>query len=175
MPAALIIDPGMCTACMACELACSFSKAGVFSPSMSRIRIVRVHTSGVNVPVACVNCEAAPCIDVCPTEAISRSGDLGIVRVDEARCDGCELCVDECPYGAVRIPFEGSVAAMCDLCDGHPRCVSECIYGALRFDGRPDTTLTSLDVRALPGVGEERLRALAMAVATRARGQGGRE
>src|SRR5512137_141291 len=161
MPAALTINPSLCTACRACELACSFSKEGVYSLASSRIRIVRVHAAGVNVPVACVNCTEAPCIDICPTEAISRSGDLGIVRVDEARCDQCELCVDECPYGAVRIPFEAGAAAMCDLCDGDPRCVSECIYGALRFDGRPDTILTSLNVHALPGVGEVRLRALA--------------
>ena len=35
-----------CTGCRACELACSFHKEGVFAPSKSRIKIVRIDEEG---------------------------------------------------------------------------------------------------------------------------------
>jgi len=150
---------------MACELACSFCKEGIYSPALSRISIVQIHNNGINVPIACINCLAAPCIDACPTSSINRTGDLGIVRVDEDKCDGCGVCVDECPYGAVHIPYGRDTLAMCDLCDGDPKCVLDCIYGALRFDRQPDALFSSLNVLMLDNAGIGRRQAVAEAIA----------
>ncbi len=132
----LSIEPAKCTACRACELACSFAKEGYFSPSLSRIRIIQVHEAGVNVPVVCVNCAQAPCIPACPTGAVYRDRGVPVVRIDEDGCIGCGACIQACPFGAVDRPPGKEVALMCDLCDGQPACAPSCIYGALRFEPR---------------------------------------
>ena len=142
----LSIDAGKCTACMVCELACSYTKEQIYSPSLSRIHVMQVHDEGINVPIACINCDDAPCIDSCPTEAIYREAETGIVRTDADICTGCGDCVDVCPYGAIVMPENQSL--ICDLCDGDPVCVSHCIYGAISYDRKPDTLLSSLHIES---------------------------
>ena len=43
MHKALVIDPGKCTGCKQCELACSYDNFGVFNPSKSVIRVFDFH------------------------------------------------------------------------------------------------------------------------------------
>lgn len=100
----LSIDALKCTACRACELACSFAKEGVFSPTLSRIQIVQVHSAGVNVPIVCVNCADAPCIPACPVGAVYRDLRVPVVRIKEDECIGCGACITACPFGAVDRP-----------------------------------------------------------------------
>ena len=128
------IDAQKCTACKACELACSFSKEGAFVPNLSRIRVMQLYDVGMNVPVVCVNCMDAPCIVACPTGAVYRDASVPVVRIKEEECTGCGACVRACPFGAVDLNEERGVAIMCDLCGGKPVCVGHCIYGALRFE-----------------------------------------
>jgi Fe-S-cluster-containing hydrogenase component 2 len=135
----LRINAAKCTACKACELACSFTKEGAFVPSLSRIRVMQVHELGMNVPTVCVNCADAPCIAACPTGAVFRDASVPVVRINEEDCIGCGDCVRACPFGAADMNEEKGVATMCDLCDGKPVCVNHCIYGALGFE-QPLTT-----------------------------------
>jgi carbon-monoxide dehydrogenase iron sulfur subunit len=130
----LRINANRCTACKACELACSFAKEGVFAPSLSRIRVVQLHDAGMNVPTVCSNCSEAPCIPACPTGAVFRDASVPVVRINEDDCIGCSACVRACPFGAADMNEERGVAIMCDLCDGNPTCVKHCMYGALEFD-----------------------------------------
>jgi len=130
----LDIDVSKCTACHACELACSFVKEGYFSPTLSRIRVLQVHEAGMNVPIVCVNCANAPCIAACPVGAIYRDRTVPVVRIREEDCIGCGDCIRACPFGAVDRPGDKDVAIMCDLCGGQPACVASCVYGALRFE-----------------------------------------
>ena len=58
----LLIDPGKCTGCRQCEMACSFEKEGAFNPSKSRIRIFDLHEKGRFVPYTCTQCDQAWCI-----------------------------------------------------------------------------------------------------------------
>ena len=130
----LTIDAAKCTACRACELACSFAKEGVYSPTLSRIHVVQVHSAGVNVPIVCVNCADAPCIPACPVGAVYRDLRVPVVRIKEDECIGCGACITACPFGAVDRPLGKDVALMCDLCEGEPACAVDCVYGALTFD-----------------------------------------
>lgn len=169
MITALTIDPERCTACMACELACSFTKEAVFSPALSRIRVVRVFEAGINVPVACVNCAGAPCMEACPTGAIVRDEPFGIVRVDGDLCNGCGDCTEACPYGAVFIPDGEFTAFMCDLCAGDPACVPLCLYGALTYTRQPDELFSTLEIASQTEAGEARRLAVASQIANQLR------
>ena len=50
-------------------------------------------------PRPCMQCQNAPCVEVCPVKASYR-GEDGIVVVDANRCIGCRYCIAACPYGA---------------------------------------------------------------------------
>ena len=143
-PESLTLELARCTACRACELACSFTKEGFFSPAFSRIKVLQVYELGVNVPIVCINCSEAPCLPSCPSEAIVREEASGAVHIVAERCSACGECVAACPYGAVHIPPGGELAIMCDLCGGEPACVASCLYGALRFERRPDEAYAPL-------------------------------
>jgi len=129
----LNIDAEKCTACMACELACSFTHEGAFVPTLSRIRVVRFMGQGMNVPIVCVNCARPACVEVCPTGAAHLDLSVPVVRITESECIGCGECIKACPFGAADFNNEKEVAFICDLCDGEPVCVDHCIYGALTF------------------------------------------
>lgn len=49
-------------------------------------------------PMACQQCEDAPCVKACPVQATFRRSD-GVVLIDFDRCIGCHTCVAVCPYG----------------------------------------------------------------------------
>lgn len=51
------------------------------------------------LPRPCMQCENAPCLNVCPVGATYRN-DEGVILVDHERCIGCRMCMAACPYGA---------------------------------------------------------------------------
>jgi NAD-dependent dihydropyrimidine dehydrogenase PreA subunit len=55
-----------------------------------------------------------------------------MIVIDEEKCNGCGLCVPNCPEGALQI-IDGKVRLVSDLlCDGLGACVGECPVGALK-------------------------------------------
>ncbi|MFH1422306.1 MAG: 4Fe-4S dicluster domain-containing protein [Planctomycetota bacterium] len=139
----LIYDARLCTGCRACELACSFVSEGVFSPAKSRIRVVRMDSEGIDVPIGCTHCEDAPCELVCPVKAISRDTTTGAVVIDSDVCIGCKQCVTVCPFAAVHIDVKKRVIYKCDLCQGDPECVKWCFTEAIIYTETPEKTLNS--------------------------------
>ena len=71
MQKALVIDPGKCTGCKQCEMACSYENEGEFNPSKSRIRVFDFHAEGKMVPYTCTQCAEAWCQQACPVNAIT--------------------------------------------------------------------------------------------------------
>jgi carbon-monoxide dehydrogenase iron sulfur subunit len=132
----LSVNVDRCTGCMACTLACSYAKEGVFSPQLARIRVLKLEESGVDAPLVCQQCDAPRCIEACPIGAMVRD-DAGIVVVDAAVCDGCGVCMVACPYGAIpAVPADtkkGRRILKCDLCGGNPACVPWCETQALEY------------------------------------------
>ncbi len=56
-----------------------------------------------------------------------------IVEIDEAKCDGCGLCVPGCAEGALQI-VDGKVKLVSEVyCDGLGACLGECPRGAIRL------------------------------------------
>jgi len=129
----LVFNSDLCTGCRACELACSFINEGLFSPSKSRIRVVKFDREGVDVPTGCEHCENAPCEIVCPVRAIYRDEDTWAMILDPDICIGCKRCMIACPFGAIGFDEERKVFFKCDLCRGDPECVKWCFTKAVDY------------------------------------------
>lgn len=139
----LLVDVDKCIGCYACEIAC---KQEHDLPLESRwCQVTRIGPRKLAgdlhldmVPTMCLHCDDPPCANFCPQGAISKRAD-GIVAIDEAKCNGCQLCVYGCPYGAIYFNQEKKTAGKCSLCvsrvddELEPSCVQHCIGGALMF------------------------------------------
>lgn len=129
----IFVDYHKCVGCGTCEMVCSLVHEGVCSPSLSRIRIVRDQSNGYHIPITCAFCEKAPCINICPVTAISKSKETGVITIDEEKCIGCRQCVIACPFGHMNFNFSKETAFKCDLCDGDPQCVKFCWTEAITY------------------------------------------
>ena len=142
----IIINVGKCLGCKSCELACAIahsslkdlnSLSGFAEKPGYRIHVVAYEHKAV--PVHCNHCDDAPCMLACPTGAIYREGEKGPVLLDNARCIGCKMCVQACPFGVITIKLDGKGVLKCDLCierlnEGQdPACVVACPTNALIF------------------------------------------
>ena len=52
----------------------------------------------------CRRCEDAPCISVCPADALEKNGD-GIINRHTNLCISCKSCVTICPFGTMMTDF----------------------------------------------------------------------
>lgn len=118
----LSYDSELCVGCGICEETCSDSWFKVVDAEKSCIRIAG---STELTATYCVQC--GECIDVCPTEALSRD-KRGIVRLKKSLCVGCLSCVGFCPYLAMFHHPDQSEPFKCIACG---RCVKECPADAL--------------------------------------------
>jgi len=135
----LKIDPGLCIGCRSCELACALQNDGVMASSRSRISVIGFiegngYELGYNFPTTCKQCKDAPCLSVCPEDAIRRDQKIGdIIVINPDRCTGCRKCVRACPYGAMGFDEEAKAPYKCELCGGYPVCAEVCPSGAICF------------------------------------------
>ena len=147
-------DIRICVGCKTCEVACSTVHFGAVSPAMSRIRVAKLEETGLDLSVACISCLEKPCLD-CPAEALT-VGAAGAIVLDPGNCNGCKVCVEECPIGAAG--FYDDQPLFCDLCNGEPACIPLCPSGALRYrDDFRDASLQPF-LPAYGGSGEKRAR-----------------
>ncbi len=126
-------DPEYCVACRDCVYACAFAHGGGLDGESSLIAVGFSPEDRVCLPLTCLHCEQAWCMEVCPADAISRDDATGAVVIDEERCAGCKLCLLACPVGAVRFDAAAGVARKCDLCGGDPACVRGCTVDVLQY------------------------------------------
>jgi carbon-monoxide dehydrogenase iron sulfur subunit len=138
-PKTLIVHPEKCNNCKDCETACVDSRSTLTSPGLSCIRIMREKLGQKEsdddffFPIACKQCETPPCLAVCPKQAIYKDQEMDRVLLDRQKCVGCGMCVQACPFGAMKIDKKRGKSYKCDLCAGDPECVKVCEPKALEY------------------------------------------
>ena len=127
------VELDRCIACFSCEQACQFHQAEQDSSMSPNIFVhVDIERRRINTGT-CLQCETALCMEVCPTNAITRDPQTSAVVVDKENCLGCGICVAACPFGYMQIDDTCCKATKCDLCGGDPKCVQMCMAKALHF------------------------------------------
>jgi nitrate reductase beta subunit len=92
------------------------------------------------LPRICEHCLNPSCAASCPSGAIYKRSEDGIVLVDQDRCRGWRKCVTGCPYKKVYFNHRTGKAEKCTFCFprlevGIPTVCSETCVGRLRYLG----------------------------------------
>jgi len=122
------------------------------------------------VPTPCMQCQNAPCINVCPVGATFATPE-GVVLIDQERCIGCRLCMAACPYERrffnwgepvipeqalfaeynveSQIPARRGTVMKCDFCAERPRhgnlpyCIQACPNMAIYYGDAEEDVATN--------------------------------
>ena len=92
------------------------------------------------LPRICEHCLNPSCVASCPSGAMYKRVEDGIVLVDQDQCRGWRMCVTGCPYKKVYFNHKTGKAEKCTLCYprlevGLPTVCSETCVGRLRYLG----------------------------------------
>lgn len=141
----MLIDTQRCTRCDDCVTACSKTHHG--NP-----RFVRngPQFNSFQFAHACMHCVDPVCMIGCPTGAIGRDIESGVVSINPNSCIGCKTCSESCPYeNIVMVQINDQKgrklidkntelpilqATKCDLCQHlptGPACQTACPHEAL--------------------------------------------
>ncbi|MDA8368691.1 MAG: nitrate reductase subunit beta [Nocardiopsaceae bacterium] len=92
------------------------------------------------LPRICEHCLNPPCVASCPSGALYKRSEDGVVLVDQDRCRGWRKCVTGCPYKKVYFNHRTGKAEKCTFCFprvevGLPTVCAETCVGRLRYIG----------------------------------------
>jgi nitrate reductase beta subunit len=92
------------------------------------------------LPRICNHCANPSCVASCPSGALYKRGEDGVVLVDQARCRGWRACVVACPYKKIYFNWKTGKSEKCILCYPRletgqpPACFHACV-GRIRYMG----------------------------------------
>ncbi|NHC38777.1 dimethylsulfoxide reductase subunit B [Bacillus sp. MM2020_1] len=146
------INQSLCSGCKACSVACKDKNNLDVGINFRRVytyeegAYIQQPTKGIvhNIKayyfsISCNHCTNPKCLPICPTGAIVKNKETGVVRIDQDICQGVQLCVKACPYGAPQYNQKVFKSNKCDFCidlqkkGEDPVCVSTCPMRAIEF------------------------------------------
>jgi nitrate reductase beta subunit len=92
------------------------------------------------LPRICNHCLNPACVAACPSGAIYKRAEDGVVLVNEDRCRAWRMCVAACPYKKVYYNWSTGKSEKCILCFPRmetgqaPACAHSCV-GRIRYMG----------------------------------------
>lgn len=147
----MAIDTTRCVGCQTCAISCKISNKVPGTAHRCHVdnlfESLDVYQVGGTFPSTtlafrprlCNHCEDPACVRNCPTAAMHKDADTGLVLVDKDRCIGCGYCAWSCPYGAPSMDDENHVMDKCTFCierttqGKKPYCVESCPANARIF------------------------------------------
>ncbi|HEX5362005.1 MAG TPA: nitrate reductase subunit beta [Fluviicoccus sp.] len=92
------------------------------------------------LPRLCEHCLNPACVAACPSGAIYKREEDGIVLIDQDKCRGWRMCVSACPYKKIYFNWESGKSEKCVFCYpriemGEPTVCSETCVGRIRYLG----------------------------------------
>ncbi|MBI4187096.1 MAG: 4Fe-4S dicluster domain-containing protein [Chloroflexi bacterium] len=139
-------DQTRCVACDVCVVACKDWHDVPAGPASWR-KVTTIEKGKFPnlfvtfLATSCYHCAEPACVAACPSGAITKRAEDGIVVVDREKCwgrDQCDLCLQACPYQTPQFGAEPNAKMQkCDLCldrlgEGkEPICVASCPLRAL--------------------------------------------
>lgn len=153
----MLIDTTRCVGCQTCVVGCKILHEcpdGTYLGYLETIGsdenyLVSGTYPNVSItfrPHMCNHCENPLCVANCPTGAMHKRDEDGIVESDSEICIGCDTCVQACPYGAPVLDENAKRAIKCDLCrprierGEEPLCVCSCPAEARMYGDISDST-----------------------------------
>ena len=86
----------------------------------------------------CKHCQQASCLEVCPTNAITRT-EFGTVLIQQDVCNGVRDCIAACPYHVIGFNEQTGTAQKCTFCYDRlqngmqPACAKACPTESIKF------------------------------------------
>jgi Fe-S-cluster-containing dehydrogenase component len=159
----LLIDVTKCSGCHNCFLACRDEYYNNDYPGYSAaqplegqywMQVMEIER-GIYpkpkldyIPLPCVHCAEAPCVDAAADNAVYRRED-GFVIIDPKKAKGQKQIVNACPYRVIYWNKDLDIPQKCTMCahmldqgEKEPRCVEACPTGALTFGDLDDPAST---------------------------------
>ncbi|MDH3756131.1 MAG: 4Fe-4S dicluster domain-containing protein, partial [Acidimicrobiia bacterium] len=136
-----LLDSDSCIGCHACTVACKSEHDVPLGVNRTWVKYIETG-SFPNVSrhfsvMRCNHCDDAPCMTICPTNALYRAPN-GVVDFDDSNCIGCKGCMNACPYDAIYINPATNTANKCNFCNHRvetglePSCVIVCPTHAIK-------------------------------------------
>jgi dimethyl sulfoxide reductase iron-sulfur subunit len=176
----MVIDLRYCDGCTdvgqppLCTQSCILGRGVPAGQEWIQVYQYELHGGGTQfVPTPCMQCQNAPCKNVCPVAATFSTPE-GVVLIDQERCIGCRICMAACPYQRRffnwgepvippipphgifaeyspehQYPAKKGTVMKCDFCPEKPRegtlpmCVQGCPHGAIYFSDEEEDIATN--------------------------------
>ena len=154
-----LLDSDSCIGCHACTVACKSEHDVPLGVNRTWVKYIETgsfpNVSRQFSVMRCNHCDDAPCIAICPTNALFRAAN-GVVDFDDDNCIGCKGCMNACPYDAIYINPATNTANKCNFCNHRieqglePSCVVVCPTHAIKVADLddPDDETTRLIARS---------------------------
>lgn len=148
---AFYFDQRYCIGCDTCQIACKDKhnlEVGQLFRKVYEIDGGEFRQTGEAVipevyafwlTVSCNHCVRPICVESCPTGALQKRAEDGIVYIDQERCIGCTRCIKSCPYDSPQFNPKTKKVGKCDFCRDllaagqPPACVAACPMRALEY------------------------------------------
>lgn len=158
-----------CIGCRACEIACKDKNGLPPGPRFRRVQYIEGGTYpevfAYKVNMSCNHCAEPACLPTCPTGAIWKRKDNGVVDIDSTLCIGCRRCEAACPFGAPQFDVNDGLVKKCNMCIDEleagrkPYCVMACMMRVLDIGPIDKIRAGTHETKAI-GPGETTVRAI---------------